>query len=409
MLVAGCFSLFFGLGCAAVTFVVAGLYFAAKGGPGMAAQPSATKARKQGGGLALVGIIGFFAILYLIGTSLPTKTTQKPVAPAAGNATQPNAEAARQIAALKEAAERGDATAQFNLGAIYRNGYLVPQDYAEAVKWLRRSAEQGFARAQGALGAMYYLGAGVPNDLAQALEWFRLAAANGDDVAQGFLGELYETGSGVPQDDFEAYRWYSRSAAQGNTNAIAALATIYPKVKAEFEDRFYEKYPDLKPYKTLLDSAAEKLKPSGHDASLEAVMEAYATAARQEIGRQQDPVPELKAAAERGDPSSQFNLGWRFETGNGVEQDYAKAAYWFQKAAEQGDPSAQNNLGTVFRDGLGVQQDTLQAYAMFWIAAEAGCTNAVLNRDRMEKSMSWPQWSDAMRRAESFKARIADH
>ena len=47
--------------------------------------------------------------------------------------------------ALKEwkpLAEQGDAVAQYNLGLMYKNGWGVTQDYAEAVKWYRKAAEQ---------------------------------------------------------------------------------------------------------------------------------------------------------------------------------------------------------------------------------------------------------------------------
>ena len=40
-------------------------------------------------------------------------------------------------------AEQGYASAQYNLGQMYRNGQGVPQDDAEAVKWYRLAAEQG--------------------------------------------------------------------------------------------------------------------------------------------------------------------------------------------------------------------------------------------------------------------------
>jgi len=36
-----------------------------------------------------------------------------------------------------QAAERGNAQAQFSLGRMYDNGQGVRQDYAEAVKWYR--------------------------------------------------------------------------------------------------------------------------------------------------------------------------------------------------------------------------------------------------------------------------------
>ena len=47
--------------------------------------------------------------------------------------------------AVKKAAEQGHVDSQFILGLMYDNGYGVPEDYAEAVRWFRKSAEQGFA------------------------------------------------------------------------------------------------------------------------------------------------------------------------------------------------------------------------------------------------------------------------
>ena len=44
-------------------------------------------------------------------------------------------------------AEQGDAHAQFNLGIMYDNGWGVPENDAEAVKWWRKAAEQGYADA----------------------------------------------------------------------------------------------------------------------------------------------------------------------------------------------------------------------------------------------------------------------
>ena len=85
MLVAGCFSIILGLACAAVTFIVAGLYFFAKGGPGVAAKPGTTKPNR-GDALALAGAVGFIAVLavlWLTGSSQRTKTTQESPRPIA--------------------------------------------------------------------------------------------------------------------------------------------------------------------------------------------------------------------------------------------------------------------------------------------------------------------------------------
>ena len=79
------------------------------------------------------------------------------------------------------AADRGDASAQFNLGIIYDEGLGVPRDYAEAMKWYSRAANQGFASAQYNLGAMYFEGRGVPEDFVQAHMWFNLSSQAQDN------------------------------------------------------------------------------------------------------------------------------------------------------------------------------------------------------------------------------------
>ena len=58
-------------------------------------------------------------------------------------------------------AEKGDATAQINLGVMYEDGRGVPVDYRRAVKWYKRAAEQGDVRAQVNLGLMLANGTGV--------------------------------------------------------------------------------------------------------------------------------------------------------------------------------------------------------------------------------------------------------
>ena len=46
----------------------------------------------------------------------------------------------RELKGTIRLANAGDALAQFNLGVMYANGYGVPQDYKEALKWYKLSA-----------------------------------------------------------------------------------------------------------------------------------------------------------------------------------------------------------------------------------------------------------------------------
>ena len=45
--------------------------------------------------------------------------------------------------------------------------------------------------------------------------------------------------------------------------------------------------------------------------------------------------------AEQGVAAAQSYLGFMFETGRGVPQNYTEAAMWYRRAAEQGDSLAQ--------------------------------------------------------------------
>ena len=80
--------------------------------------------------------------------------------------------------------------------------------YESPLVELTRCAEQGFGSAQYFLGAVYGNGYGVPKDLGETLRWFRLAAEQGLYGAQFNPGQMYETGDGVPEDDVEAVHWF---------------------------------------------------------------------------------------------------------------------------------------------------------------------------------------------------------
>jgi TPR repeat protein len=82
---------------------------------------------------------------------------------------------------LMQAAERGDAEAQFNLGMIYDNGlddshYPTESDRPEAMRWFLAAAEQGLSRAQIKLAEMYAGESETPESSVKACTWFLLGA-----------------------------------------------------------------------------------------------------------------------------------------------------------------------------------------------------------------------------------------
>lgn len=117
-----------------------------------------------------------------------------------------------------------------------------PLDPKEAAQILRRAAEKGDVTAQANLGFAYMRGLGVTADCEQAIYWCKKAARAGSATAHGNLAFLYRNGCKGSRSYLLAYkhyficaytanakenylrgRWYEREVAARNP----ALATLY--------------------------------------------------------------------------------------------------------------------------------------------------------------------------------------
>lgn len=76
--------------------------------------------------------------------------------------------------------------------------------------------------------------------------------------------------------------------------------------------------------------------------------------------------------ANQGDAEAQVALGAMYNLGEGVRQDYTKAAHWFEKAANQGNADAQYMLGLMYAKGEGVRQNYIVAKEYFGKACDGG-------------------------------------
>ena len=240
------------------------------------------------------------------------------------------------VSTVAQKAKDGDAEAQWELGMHYIEGYGVPHNEVEGVKWLRRSAGQGNSMGQFTLGLAYFNGTGVRKNRTEAINWFRRAAEQGledaieflqaiaeadmlrevaeqgDADAQRELGMRYVFGDGVPQDYSAAVKWFRMAAEQGHTAGQYHLAVCY----------------------------------------------------RRGQGVPQNNVESFKwmrKAAEQGLNSAQSNLGIYYLEGTGVDQDYQEALRWLHLAAEQGHSAAQCVIGECYLWGRGVPENKEEA------------------------------------------------
>ena len=142
------------------------------------------------------------------------------------------------VARWVDAAERGDAEAQFRLGMLCKKGSgEFPKSPSDALVWLTRSADQGHIQACCHLGILYKYGDGPRicngeitegdescerNDelsnryFAVAIKGLRALIAQNDTDAMLWLAALYTHGDGVEKNDAEAQRLLVRAAELGN-------------------------------------------------------------------------------------------------------------------------------------------------------------------------------------------------
>jgi hypothetical protein len=73
------------------------------------------------------------------------------------------------------------------------------------------------------------------------------------------------------------------------------------------------------------------------------------------------------------------SLGWLYENGFGVAQDYVKAREWYEKAAAKDSTTAMNSLGALYENGRGVAQDYAKAREWYEKAAAKDSTVAMGN------------------------------
>ncbi|WP_051690079.1 tetratricopeptide repeat protein [Pelobacter seleniigenes] len=135
-------------------------------------------------------------------------------------------------------AEKGDSSAQYNLGVLFAksdDGASRSRTAKQAIDWWKKAAAQGHSLAKYNLGHCYSSGDLVATNGKEAVRWFKLAAEDAMPQAQFALGLLYQQGRLVERDMEQALHWYLEASRQGFPQAIFNLADIYSQ-KGEYYD-----------------------------------------------------------------------------------------------------------------------------------------------------------------------------
>jgi TPR repeat protein len=102
------------------------------------------------------------------------------------------------------------------------------------------------------------------------------------------------------------------------------------------------------------------------------------------LGENASPIPaqkisQLIAGAERGLVQQEIELAHAYFNGDGVPQDAAEAARWYERAAEAGHTGAQNEIGYFYEAGIGVPVNMERSAHWFQRSAASGSAQGSLN------------------------------
>jgi hypothetical protein len=127
----------------------------------------------------------------------------------------------------------------------------------------------------------------------------------------------------------------------------------------------------------------------------EGLQQNYATAARW-----------YQLSAEQNYPPSQYRLGLLYANGQGVPLDYELAAVWLRKAARQDHSDSQYMVCLAYGLGKGLEHDVIRAYAWCELAADRGLAEAKDAQDTLAQSMTADQITAALDLAERMRAEL---
>lgn len=144
----------------------------------------------------------------------------------------------RALAVWLPLARSGDPAAQLRVGEMLRDRQGVRwRDFEGAAAMFRLAAAQDVAEAQYDLGRLHYEGFLVPRDTAEMTGALAAAARQGHGRAFLTLGVIYEYGlDDVRENLTEALKWYELARQQGAADVGAKIARLRERVRAKMTE-----------------------------------------------------------------------------------------------------------------------------------------------------------------------------
>lgn len=285
---------------------------------------------------------------------------------------------------LPPKAEAGEAEAQNQLAHLYYDNYNWDCSWAspdaeyigqspdghdpkKALDLFLKSAEQGNTDSMFMAGLMYLEGPAFYNypeqDSKKAEKWFLKATDKGSAAAALGLTRIYAQGLGMPKDPQKARKWaywaLKQNPSNTSPNYYLGLLAIDDKNYVQARQFFVactgEKTEEIEWVTHECRHASYQLSKLyeqglGVKKDLKKAAELYNNArSRDDLPPMLTPDEDIKRVAldrlwhiavYKKDPLAQYELGRRYEAGEGVAKDKVRATEWYARAAERNNPDA---------------------------------------------------------------------
>ena len=232
------------------------------------------------------------------------------------------------------AANADNASAQYNLGQMYRMGQGVSIDYQQAKTWYIAAAKQGHPEAQGNLGTLYYHGKlGEPN-YSEAYKWLLSAAMQHNAQAQRMIGAMLYNGDGVNKDIVQSFAWLTLASehnqqAMLNKNQLEQELTTQQNQEAQRLVAKLRNTPEISDIKTPVPETTTPALKAPLQYRVQIGAYRLEESAKKTFLRLQNLMPvllgELKSKIELTSPDSPESTLFRLQTGSFAERRDATA------------------------------------------------------------------------------------
>ncbi|MDE6336375.1 MAG: sel1 repeat family protein [Muribaculaceae bacterium] len=301
-----------------------------------------------------------------------------------------NQSAEKAVEYYGKAIEGGDSIAILLLAECYENGNVVNKDIPKMLSLYEKSVEMGNNTVCGKIANIYFRGIGTDVDYQKAVNMAKKGLELNDPTCQAIIGFFMMEGNyGIKQntdsatvllkaaldgesalgmallgtkclseDTKRGLDYIEKAIQEGEPFGLYARAygyyLGYPRASFQTAHKYYQEAADKGCVRAiysdgeLLESCL--LQPKGAFGLYEKAAERGDADAISMVGymylngivrvkkSEEKSFEYFQKAAEKGSHLGYANLGWCYETGQGVDKNKEKAIEYYEKAIEQGDP-----------------------------------------------------------------------